>query len=139
VGSTVGRSSAAARIPSSTTTTEVPATTTTMAVPVPVVASPVPVVTTTCGDAIAYLLAHQAPGFSASCGAGSAFGRLGVTCWNIATMCPDGAKIIHIACPAPFVYMNEAHNSWTIVGEGAGIDPYGQGSSAERSYCADFR
>jgi hypothetical protein len=54
-------------------------------------------------------------------------------------MCPDGAKVIHIACPAPFVYMNEAHNSWTLIGGGSGFDPYGQGTPAERAFCDAHR
>jgi hypothetical protein len=98
-----------------------------------------PVVTATCSGALAYLAAHQAPGFSASCGSGTALGRYGWTCWNVAGMCPNGAKIIHIACPAPFVYMNEAHNSWTLIGERSGIDPYGQGTRAEQAFCNAYR
>ena len=100
---------------------------------------PPPAVTTDCADALAYLAAHQAPGFVDVCGAGSALGHDGYTCWNTAGVCPDGGKVIHIACPAPFVYMNEAHNSWSLQGLRRGIDPYGQGSPAERAYCNQFR
>ena len=98
-----------------------------------------PAVTTTCADALAYLAAHQAPGFVDVCAPGSAHGHYGFTCWNAASLCPNGAKVIHIACPAPFVYMNEAHNSWALMGRAAGIDPYGQGSLAEQAFCNRFR
>ena len=103
------------------------------------VALPAPVVATTCAEALAYLAAHQAPGFVDSCADGSAFGHLGFTCWNTAGMCPSGAKIIRIACPAPFVYMNEAHNSWTLIGQGSGIDPYGEGGPSEQAFCDQLR
>lgn len=79
-------------------------------------APPVPDPQWSCPAALAYLAVHQAPGFVGSCGPGSALGHYGYTCWNIALHCPDGARIIHIACPAPFVYMNEEHNSWTLIG-----------------------
>ncbi len=102
-------------------------------------ARPLPAVTTDCNDALAYLAAHQAPGFVDSCGDGSALGHYGHACWNVAGMCPDGAKFIHIACPAPFVYMNEAHNSWTLIGQASGFDTYGQGSPAERAFCDPHR
>ena len=69
----------------------------------------------------------------------SPIGHYGHTCWNVAGVCPDGAKFIHIACPAPFVYMNEAHNSWTLIGEGSGFDTYGQGNPAERAFCDRHR
>jgi hypothetical protein len=46
---------------------------------------------------------------------------------------------VHIACPAPFVYMNEAHNSWVLTGQGRGIDPFGQGTPAQRAGCASHR
>ena len=97
-----------------------------------------PAVTTTCDDALAYLETHQAPGFVDDCGPGTAHGHYGFTCWNVGGLCP-GAKVIHIACPAPFVYMNEAHNSWAVVGRAAGIDPYGQGLPAEQAVCDRFR
>jgi hypothetical protein len=139
-------SSAATTFPSrtSTTTTSRPAPApppVTVAAPPPAPALP-PVTTPApegdCGAALAYLAAHEAPGFVATCGPGTAFGHYGVACWN-AVDCPDGQKIIHIACPLPFVYMNEAHNSWTLVGGGSGIDPHGQGTPAEQSYCNRLR
>jgi len=123
--------------PSSTTTT-----TTTTTTPAPPVATAAPVrrpaVPGSCAEALAYLAAHQAPGFTDSCADGSAFGHLGVTCVNQPGMC-EGQRYVHIACPAPFVYMNEAHNSWTLIGARTGIDPYGQGTDAERTACASHR
>ena len=91
-----------------------------------------------CAAALAYLASHQAPGFTDVCSDGSAFGHLGVTCVNQPGMC-DGTRYVHIACPAPFVYMNEAHNSWVLTGQRNGIDPYGQGSATERAACASHR
>ena len=93
---------------------------------------------TTCAVALAYLAAHQAPGFRDSCADGSALGHLGWTCSDQRGMCA-GQRFIRIACPAPFVYMNEAHNSWVLLGARTGIDPYGQGSDAERAACAAHR
>lgn len=95
--------------------------------------------TTTCADALAYLAAHQAPGFVDSCADGSAQGHLGYTCADTPGRCA-GRRFIRIACPAPFVYMNEAHNSWVVIGQRSGpIDPYGQGSTSERAACASHR
>jgi hypothetical protein len=124
--------------PSSTTTTTTTTTTTPAPPPTPPATQPAPVVSTTCADALAYLAANQAPGFTDLCADGSAFGHLGVTCVNHPGMCP-GERIVHIACPAPFVYMNEAHNSWVLIGARTGIDPYGQGSDAQRAACAPHR
>ncbi len=101
--------------------------------------STAPAVTTSCADALSYLAAHAAPGFLASCDPGNSLGRYGYTCWNVAPECGDGGRVIHIACPAPFVYENEAHNSWALIGQGARIDPYGQGSLAERAFCDRLR
>ncbi len=127
--------------PTTSTTTNAPA-------PVPAVApvvvattappAPAPAVTTGCADALAYVATHAAPGFVATCAAHSALGHYGYTCANVPGRC-DGVRIIHVACPAPFVYENEAHNSWTVIGQGSGIDPYGQGTAAEQAYCNGFR
>ncbi len=97
-----------------------------------------PAWSTTCADALAYLVANQAPGFDSTCADGIALGHLGFTCVNQPGMC-EGMRIIRIACPAPFVYMNEAHNSWVLTGERSGIDPYGQGNAAERAACNPHR
>jgi hypothetical protein len=126
----------AAPAPTSTPTTAIPATTTPVG---PVTAAPArPAFAMSCADALAYLASHQAPGFTDVCSDGSAFGHLGVTCVNQPGMC-EGTRYVHIACPAPFVYMNEAHNSWVLTGQRSGIDPYGQGSAAERAACASHR
>jgi hypothetical protein len=132
---------------SSSTTSSSSTTTTTTATPMPPAPSPAVLITapasppplsTTCADALAYLAAHQAPGFSAVCADGTALGHLGFTCVNQPGMC-EGQRIIRIACPAPYVYMNEAHNSWVLIGVRTGIDPYGQGNAAERAACDPHR
>ncbi|MGZ6907821.1 MAG: hypothetical protein ACXVJ7_09120 [Acidimicrobiia bacterium] len=140
VAATVG---AAVAAPSTTSPAPV-ASPTTLALPPTTVAPPPPppppppAVTTGCGEALAYLAAHQAPGFADTCADGSALGHYGFTCADVPGMCPD-VRIIHIACPAPFVYMNEAHNSWVVIGQASGIDPYGQGTGAERAFCDAHR
>jgi hypothetical protein len=109
-------------------------------VPAAAAAAPAPAApfTTTCADASAYLASHQAPGFVDTCAPGSALGHYGYTCVNVVGRC-EGVRIIHVACPAPFVYMNEAHNSWSLIGQRSGIDPYGQGSASEQAACDRFR
>ena len=130
---------ATARAAATTSATAPPPTTpTTTAAPSP----PTPAGSAPAGDcaaALAYLAAHQAPGFDDVCGPHSAYGHFGVACWNRAPMCPDGQRFIHIVCPLPFVYMNEAHNSWTLLGQRSGIDPYGQGDAAEQQACSRLR
>jgi hypothetical protein len=113
--------------PADAQATPSPATTTTASTP--------HATTMSCVVALAYLAAHQAPGFSDSCADGSAEGHLGYTCVNTPGRC-DGTRFIRIACPAPFVYMNEAHNSWVLIGRRTGIDPYGSGTRAEQAACA---
>jgi hypothetical protein len=145
----VTRRAAAVSRPAATTSTTTTTTTTTSA-PAPVAPPPTttappapatpppPSPVGSCAEALAYLAAHQAPGFVATCAPGSALGHYGFACWNRAP-CPDGGRAVHIACPLPFVYMNEAHNTWTLLGQGSGIDPYGQGDPAEQAYCDRFR
>ena len=87
---------------------------------------------------------HRLPGVALADGADHAAVRgrgdtTGFTCWNVAPQCGEGGRVIHIACPAPFVYQNEAHNSWALIGQRSGIDPYGQGSPAEQASCDRFR
>jgi hypothetical protein len=77
-----------------------------------------------CATALAYLSAHSAPGFRFQC-PGYATGHQAMTCINEPGLCP-GEKIIvlNVVCPAS--YMNEASNSWVLVGlSHAPIDPYG--------------
>lgn len=48
-----------------------------------------------------------------------------MTCANEAGVCPNEA-IIAIADACPAAYMNEASNSWSLLGlSSAPIDPYG--------------
>ena len=139
--STVAPASASTTSSTSTTSTTVaPPLVAPAAIPttVPTPAPAPPAVSTSCADALAYVSAHAAPGYVTTCAPGSALGHYGYTCANVPGRC-DGVRIIHIACPAPFVYMNEAHNSWTVIGQGSGIDPYGQGTPAEQAYCDGFR
>jgi hypothetical protein len=101
----------------------VPTTTTTAA---PVVAQPA----WGCAAALAYLAAHEAPGFTAYC-PHYALGheaRTFMTCWEPAHVCGGGTIWIEDPCPA--AYMNEAHNSWVLSADPwdpdtAAYDPYG--------------
>ena len=78
-----------------------------------------------CAAALAYLDAYAAPGFTDSC-PGEAGGHQAVTtCESLASPC-DVERVIAIADPCPAAYMNEASNSWVLLGESdAPIDPYG--------------
>ena len=77
-----------------------------------------------CASALTYLQSHAAPGFMLEC-PGWADGHQAMTCDNVAGVCP-GAKVIAISVPCAAAYMNEASNSWVIIGESnAAIDPYG--------------
>jgi hypothetical protein len=78
-----------------------------------------------CAAAYAYLQAYAAPGFTFEC-PGDAGGH------EAETMCISGStpcstlRLIVIADPCPAAYMNEASNSWTLLGASdAPIDPYG--------------
>ncbi|HEY6471319.1 MAG TPA: hypothetical protein VIY26_00415 [Acidimicrobiales bacterium] len=78
-----------------------------------------------CAAAYAYLQAYAAPGFTLEC-PGDAGGH------EAETMCVSGAtpcstlRLIVVADPCPAAYMNEASNSWTLLGASdAPIDPYG--------------
>ena len=77
-----------------------------------------------CAAALAYLRAHAAPGFALEC-PGWADGHQAMSCDNVAGICP-GAKVIAISTPCPAAYMNEASNSWVLLGESHNaLDPYG--------------
>jgi hypothetical protein len=77
-----------------------------------------------CAAALAYLRAHAAPGFALEC-PGWADGHQAMSCDNVAGICP-GAKVIAISIPCPAAYMNEASNSWVLLGESHNaLDPYG--------------
>ena len=78
-----------------------------------------------CTAALAYLAAYAAPGFTAQCPADAGGHQAGTLCWSSATRC-DIARVIHIAEPCAAAYMNEASNSWVLLGvTDAPIDPYG--------------
>jgi hypothetical protein len=48
-----------------------------------------------------------------------------MTCVNIPGVCPN-TRLIAITVPCPVAYMNEASNSWVLLGlRQAPIDPYG--------------
>ena len=77
-----------------------------------------------CAAALAYLQAHAAPGFTFEC-PGWAEGHQAMSCVDVAGVCP-GAEVIAISTPCPAAYMNEASNSWVLLGESnASLDPYG--------------
>jgi hypothetical protein len=77
-----------------------------------------------CDAALAYLHAYAAPGFTLEC-PGYADGHQGMTCFDEPGSCPNAA-VIAIATPCPQSYMNEASNSWVLIGRSnAPIDPYG--------------
>lgn len=127
--------------PPTTTTTSTtasppapPATTTTVPPPPQPVAAPRLAVATVppegqasgygCGAALAYLSAYAHPGFTFEC-PGFAQGREGMTCADEPGICPN-EHVIAIADACPAVYMNEASNSWVLMGQSsAPIDPYG--------------
>jgi hypothetical protein len=78
-----------------------------------------------CTAALAYLTAYAAPGFSFQCPADAGGHQAGTLCWSAASPC-DLARVIHIAEPCAAAYMNEASNSWVLLGKSdAPIDPYG--------------
>lgn len=78
-----------------------------------------------CGAALQYLSAYAAPGFWLVC-PGDAQGHQAMTaCQSVASPC-DLLRIIVIADPCPAAYMNEASNSWALMGASdAPLDPYG--------------
>jgi hypothetical protein len=78
-----------------------------------------------CSAALVYLHAYAAPGFRLRC-PGNADGHQATTmCWTSASPC-DAGQLIVIADPCPAAYMNEAANSWVLLGlSGAPLDPYG--------------
>jgi hypothetical protein len=78
-----------------------------------------------CAAALAYLAAYAAPGFSSQCPADAGGHQAGTLCWSAVSPC-DVARVIHIAEPCAAAYMNEASNSWVLLGQSdAPIDPYG--------------
>ena len=79
-----------------------------------------------CPAALAYLTAYAAPGFTLECPASSQGHEASTSCISQNAPC-DQQRMITIADPCPEAYMNEASNSWVLMGESnAPIDPYGQ-------------
>lgn len=78
-----------------------------------------------CTAALAYLDAYAAPGFQLVC-PGDAGGHQATTmCASLHAPC-DVQRVITIADPCPAAYMNEAANSWVLLGlSDDPIDPYG--------------
>lgn len=78
-----------------------------------------------CSAALEYLNAYAAPGFAFEC-PGNALGHQAMTtCISEESPC-SAMRLIVIADPCPNAYMNEASNSWALIGASdAPIDPYG--------------
>jgi hypothetical protein len=78
-----------------------------------------------CTAALAYLTAYAAPGFDLECPAYAQGHEATTTCISEHSLC-DLGRFIEIADPCPAAYMNEASNSWVLLGlSDASIDPYG--------------
>jgi hypothetical protein len=78
-----------------------------------------------CSAALEYLNAYAAPGFSFECPGNAQGHQAMTTCVSGASAC-SGLRLIVIADPCPAAYMNEASNSWDLVGASdAPLDPYG--------------
>ena len=78
------------------------------------------------GGARSISIAYAAPGFTLECPAASQGHQASTSCVSQNSPC-DEQRIITIADPCPAAYMNEASNSWVLMGESnAPIDPYGQ-------------
>ncbi len=78
-----------------------------------------------CGAALAYLRAYAAPGFVLECPASAQGHQATTMCVNGSVPC-DLGRYIMIADPCAAAYMNEASNSWVLLGlSDAVIDPYG--------------
>jgi hypothetical protein len=79
-----------------------------------------------CGPALLYLNAYAAPGFTLECPASAQGHEASTSCISEHSPC-DEQRVIAIAEPCPSAYMNEASNSWVLMGQSnAPIDPYGQ-------------
>lgn len=99
--------------------------------PVPITSRPVAPPVSGCAAAIAAVEAkglYPAAGYIVSC-PGNAQGREGMTCYNIASICP-GQKTIAIADPTPYVVANEFENSLIISGTPGICDVIDCGSTA---------
>jgi hypothetical protein len=78
-----------------------------------------------CNAALAYLTAYAAPGFWLVCPADARGHQAMTACQSGSSPCSI-LRIIVIADPCPAAYMNEASNSWVLLGDSdAPLDPYG--------------
>jgi len=78
-----------------------------------------------CDAALAYLTAYAAPGFWLVCPADARGHQAMTACQSGSSLC-SLLRIIVIADPCPAAYMNEASNSWVLMGASdAPLDPYG--------------
>lgn len=78
-----------------------------------------------CVAALLYLYVRAAPGFVASCPHPDGGYQATTTCVG-APQCQRGTAFIWIEDPCPAAYMNEASNSWVLLGRSsARIDPFG--------------
>jgi hypothetical protein len=78
-----------------------------------------------CAAAFAYLHAYGAPGFAIECPGDAGGHQATTTCISGPTPCSI-LRLIIIADPCPNAYMNEASNSWSLLGASdAPLDPYG--------------
>jgi hypothetical protein len=78
-----------------------------------------------CTAALDYLTAYAAPGFWLVC-PGDARGHQAMTVCESGTSPCSVMRIIVIADACPAAYMNEASNSWSLLGvSDAPVDPYG--------------
>ena len=78
-----------------------------------------------CAAAAAYIAAYAAPGFWVACPASSRGHQASTVCESTTSHCST-LRIITISDPCAAAYMNEASNSWVLMGlSDAPIDPYG--------------
>ena len=78
-----------------------------------------------CSAALEYLNAYAAPGFALECPGDAQGHQAMTTCVSGASAC-SVQRLIVIAEPCPAAYMNEASNSWALIGASdAPLDPYG--------------
>ncbi len=79
-----------------------------------------------CAAALTYLYTYAAPGFVFQCPAAAEGHQAATMCASTSAPC-DSERLIEIADPCPAAYMNEASNSWVLLGASdVPIDPYGQ-------------
>ena len=75
-----------------------------------------------CSAALEYLNAHAAPGFAFECPGDAQGHQAMTTCVSGASACSI-QRLIVIADPCPAAYMNEASNSWDLIGASCSSRP----------------